>query len=132
MIERTWSVMVKNKKTYVILFLAVVFYSMVSVFSKKASAFETVFSWGFVFNYGIALAILAVYAVIWQYVLTKLPLSVAYMYKGYSYLFTIIWAVTIFGEKLSWRQILGTVIIIIGVMISQGGNAEEGAEGKHE
>lgn len=108
----------KNK--YVQLHIAILIYTLSSVFSKLASdslglnglfAFKTLIMLvGLVF-------ILAVYAVVWQQVIKNIDLSVAYVNKGISIIWTLIWAVMLFNEKLQVKNVIGALIIIIGIMV---------------
>ena len=70
----------------------------------------------FVF-YGSLILILFVYAIIWQQVLKKLPLVVAYACKGIGFIYGIIWGVVFFKEEITWNMIAGAVLVLIGVYI---------------
>ncbi len=109
-----------DKKTYILLFTAVFISSFVSVLSKMAGHYP-LFSVGFLFFYGLALLVLAGYAVVWQLSLERISLISAYMVRGLLFILIYIWSVVIFHEKLTLRQIIGAVIIGIGVLVSQNG-----------
>ncbi len=105
-----------SKLQYIILLFAIFLQSFVSVFSKLAGGSETTL--GFLLYYGGSLFILAIYSVIWQLLLEKVPLSTAYMSRALIYLFMLIWSVVIFGEGVKPTQIIGVAVILFGVYLS--------------
>lgn len=54
--------------------------------------------------------------VLWLYVLSKLPLNIAYPMQSISYVIGSILAVFIFKETISSHQIIGMVLIVAGVI----------------
>lgn len=112
-------------KKYFILQLVILIYAGSSIASKLASN-ESFFSFKFCLYYGILLLLLAIYAILWQQVLKKFPLSIAYVNKAA----TIIWSMLIghffFKEQASLFNILGALIVMIGIIIMIKG------EEKHE
>ena len=67
--------------------------------------------------YFAVLLIMAVYAVIWQQILKKLPLTVAYANKPVSLIWGMVWGTLIFKETITWNMILGAVIIFAGIYL---------------
>ena len=59
--------------------------------------------------------ILGIYAIIWQQVLKRFELSFAMSNKGIAVLFSMIWSVLIFHEKITVNNVIGLVIIIAGI-----------------
>lgn len=109
-----------KKKNWIMIQSAVFLYSIVSVCSKLAANAmknDGVFSLGFILIIGLMFLFLAIYAVIWQTVLTKSSLSVAYIHKGIGLLWTMIWSVLLFGETIHWNNILGIGIIVFGILL---------------
>lgn len=110
----------KNKKTrifdYFLLFFAVAVYSCCSLCNKLASAYP-ILSIQFVFLYGCSIMVLAVYAVLWQIILKKFELSIAYSAKPFSTILSMLWGVLIFHEEISWNMILGTGLILLGMQV---------------
>lgn len=108
------------KSKYVHLHLAIFIYTLSSVFSKVASnslgangifAVKTLMALaGLIFIQGI-------YAIIWQQIIKKIDLSVAYVNKGVTMIWTLIWSVVLFSEKLQIRDIVGTIIILMGIVV---------------
>lgn len=106
--------MVKHIKNTIFIQIAVLFFSLSSVLMKLAGAYDT-FSWPFVLLYGAALAVLAIYAVVWQMILKKTPLNIAYSNRAFSTVWNVVWGVLLFGEHLTPTRLLGTLIIIVGI-----------------
>ena len=101
---------------YFLLFFAVAFYSCCSLCNKFASAYPLL-SWEFILLYGCSLSILMIYAVIWQQVLKRFELSVAYAAKPFSTIMSMIWGVALFHEAITWNMILGAAIILLGMKV---------------
>lgn len=107
-----------KKNIYLWLISAVFISSFSSVLAKKAAQYSLL-SFQFVFFYGGALMILALYSVIWQLCLEKIELVKAYMIRGLLFVFIGIWSVVIYHEEMSLLQVLAIIIITIGVGVSQ-------------
>ncbi len=110
-----------DKKWYKILILcslvvANLFYATVGIFTKLASQQEFL-SWAYIFSFGGAVAVIGIYAILWQQIIRRTELSTAYMFKGTTIIFTMLFAYWLFGEKITWNNILGAVIIIIGIVL---------------
>ncbi len=113
----------KNAGKYIQLHLNILLFSLTSVFSKAASV---------QYNRGglsapllyvfLALMVLncGVYAVCWQMVIKKFQLSTAYAHRSVYLIWSQIWAVIIFKETLTWKNILGMLIVAIGVLVVTG------------
>ena len=67
--------------------------------------------------YGLLLVIMAVYAVLWQQILKKLPLNVAYANKAVTVIWGLIWGMIIFKEQITLNNILGAALIILGIYV---------------
>lgn len=68
--------------------------------------------------------ILAVYAVAWQQVLKKLSLSSAYANKAVTIVWGLLWGKLLFSEKIIFQNILGVLMIIMGIYIVVKSDAE--------
>lgn len=53
--------------------------------------------------------------VLWLFILTRVPLSVAYPIQSLAYVFAVFGAYFIFNEPLSFMKVAGVLLIIIGV-----------------
>lgn len=55
--------------------------------------------------------------VLWLFILTKVPLSVAYPIQSIAYVLAVVGAYFVFNEPLTVSKILGCIIIMIGVSL---------------
>ena len=94
--------------------MAVFVYSFCGVFQKFASREETL-SLLFLVFYGCSFAVLFIYAILWQLVLKKMDLSVAYSNRAVAMIWSLLWGVLFFGETLKWNQVIGALVICYGV-----------------
>ena len=108
----------KQSKARVLLLLHVLllFYSLSDVASKSAAGFDFP-SVGFVVCYGIVLLILFVYAIGWQQVIKRLPLTTAYANRGITVVWGIIWGMLFFGETITPFKLIGAAMIIAGIVL---------------
>lgn len=106
----------QNYKSYIMLQIIIAVYSLSSVCSKAAAGQE-IMSWKFLFFYGAIIFLLAVYAIVWQQVLKKIPLVTAYANKSITVIWGMIWGILIWHEKVAVNNIIGAVIIMLGVYI---------------
>lgn len=83
-------------------------------------------SFKFIMLYGAVLVILFLYAILWQQAIKNMYIVVAYANKAITVIWGIIWGALIFGENISVYNIIGAVIIVIGVivMLDEGGKEE--------
>ncbi|MCI8333556.1 MAG: hypothetical protein HFH25_03105 [Lachnospiraceae bacterium] len=108
----------------------VVLYSLVSVSSKLASRAmpsgsgsavdfikDCLLNTKLLAIYAFMLAILMIYAVIWQKLIKNVNITIMYANKS-SYIFwTQLAAIVLFHERLSFFNIAGIVVIFIGVLV---------------
>ena len=100
------------------LHVSLLFSSLSGVCSKMASGFtENVFSVSFLFWFGMVFVIMFGYAVIWQQILKRMPLTVAYANKPVGLICGMIWGSLIFGERITWRMIAGAAVIFAGIYL---------------
>ena len=90
-------------------------YACVGICTKKA-ALQSPMSWPYLLWFCGAVAIIGAYAILWQQILKRIELSTAYMFKGTTLIFTMLIAALLFGEAITLPNILGSVIIIVGII----------------
>ena len=120
-------------KTYTLLHLCIVVFSFTGVFAKAAA---NAYNAGgltnprlylFVF---LMLAVCVVYAFAWQIVIKNISLHVGYANRSVYLIWGQIWAVLIYGEHLDMKNIIGLIVVLIGVVIvTLNTNYEEEKEG---
>ena len=91
-------------------------YSLSSVCAKLAAGFDFM-GLGFIACYGGMIALLGAYAIGWQQVIKRLPLTYAYANKAVTVLWGIVWGVLLFHERVSPLKILGALIVLSGVVL---------------
>ena len=107
------------------LHISLLFSSLSGVCSKMASRYTgNIFSIEFIFWFGLVFVIMFGYAIIWQQILKRMPLTVAYANRPV----TLIWGALIFGEKVTWNMIAGAAIIFAGIYLVTGEDSEKGGE----
>ena len=79
----------------------------------------------YIIYYIAAIAVMGIYAVLWQILLEYMPLTTAYLRKGISYILLYLWAFLIFDEHISVMQWIGTAIILGGMVVTQLGENKE-------
>lgn len=114
---------------WVILHIMLAVMSLGSVCSKTASG-EKFLSFRWCLFYGLLLFILGVYAIVWQQIIKRLPLTVAYANRAVSVIWGCIFGVIFFEEKITIGKIIGGLIVIAGVILyalsdDQGGQKPE-------
>ena len=118
--------MSKNTKTILALNVLLMFFSLGGIFSKLAAK-QSFLSLKFILCYGALLLIMFVYAIGWQQIIKRLPLTMAYANRAITIVWGIIWGLLFFNEKLNVGKIIGAVIVIAGVLLY----VTESEEGEH-
>ncbi|MCD8125948.1 MAG: transporter [Clostridiales bacterium] len=107
----------KKRNVYILAFIAIFFESLTSPCLKLGGTYPFL-SLPYLAWFGAAVALLAGYAVVWQLILEHLPLTTAYLRKGISYVLVFVWAALLFQEVITVQQIVGIIVIIIGMVVS--------------
>ena len=121
----------KNVKRYLLLHFNILLFSFTGVFSKAASSWynrEGLFSLPLYLFLGLMVLNCMIYALAWQKTIKYFDLNIAYANKSVYLLWSQLWAVVIFGETLTFRNILGLLIVLIGVLVVQWDDATPGKE----
>lgn len=95
---------------------AVIIYTLSSIFSKFSSNYPLM-SPGFILFVFLDLLSLGIYAIIWQQLIKRYELSVAYANRATAIFWSMIWAALIFREGMTLSNIIGVVIVFCGVML---------------
>ena len=103
-------------KNYIFLHLIILQLSLGGVLSKFASQTDFM-SVKFCLLYGLMIANLGVYAILWQQIIKKLPLTTAFCNKAINVIWGMLWGVIVFSETISWNMLLGSAIVLIGVVM---------------
>ena len=110
----------KNKiefyKNYFYLHCLFFLYSLISVIAKTAAQLQ-ILSPKFITLCFVTLILLIIYAFFWQKILKKFSLVVAISNKGITVFWIFLWSVIFFEENIKFNNILGALIIIIGITL---------------
>lgn len=91
-------------------------FSFSPVCSKLAGQ-QAFLSVKFIFFYGLAVFILGVYALLWQQIIKRMPLTTAYANKAVTVVWGMLWGWVIFNEKITLQKCIGAAIIVCGVTL---------------
>lgn len=103
-------------KTIFALHLMLMIYSMSGICSKKAAGIPFL-SKEFCLYYGIIIALLGFYAIGWQQIIKRLPLTTAFANKAVTVVWGIIWGLLFFHESITIGKVIGAIFVIMGVVI---------------
>lgn len=115
-------------KTLFLLHILLMVYSVSGIFSKLASQYDF-FSWQFVACYAAILFLLGLYAIGWQQIIKRLPLTTAFANRAVAVVWGIIWGVVFFGESITFSKIAGAALVICGVVLFARADGKERADG---
>jgi len=103
-------------RSLIVLQILLLLYSIGGIFSKLAGQSDF-FSIRFFWLYGLVLLDMAVYAILWQQILTKIPLITAYANKAVTVIWGLIWGMIIFNETIIVQKLVGAVVIVAGIVM---------------
>lgn len=103
-------------KQILLLQAVVMIYTTSGIFAKLASG-NSFLSFKFILFYGAEMCILALYALLWQQIIKKVDLSIAYANRAMAIIWSMIWAAVIFNDSITIQNMIGVVIVLIGTMI---------------
>ena len=103
-------------KTFILLHLMLMIYSMSGICSKMAakSAFLSV---QFCFYYGMIIILLGFYAIAWQQIIKRMPLTTAFANKAVTVVWGLVWGMLFFEEHITVGKLVGAAFVIIGIVI---------------
>ena len=114
----------KKLTALIVLHVLLAVYSVSGILSKMAGK-TTFLGMDFCMYYVGIIAILGIYAVVWQQIIKVLPLTVAFANKAVTVIWGIIWGVLIFSEEVVPMQLAGALLIVIGIVLYSTDKTEE-------
>lgn len=108
--------MKKSVLTIILLNILLAFYSLSGICSKLASKAEFL-SFKFCFYYGLIILLLGIYAIGWQQIIKRLPLTTAFANKAVTVVWGLVWGALFFNEAITAGKIIGAALVIIGVIV---------------
>lgn len=103
-------------KNIVFLHLCILLFTMTTILSKVASGYSFL-SMGYILVFSVMIINLGVYAILWQQAIKHFPASVAYSNKSVTTIWTLIFSNFIFKEGITLYNIIGAIMIILGVVL---------------
>lgn len=113
-----------NIGTYFALHIMLMIYSFSGLCSKLAAG-EKFLSLKFCLYYGVLIMLLGFYAIGWQQIIKRLPLTVAFANRAVAVIWGLIWGVVFFSEKITIGKVVGAVFIICGVVMYANADKED-------
>lgn len=103
-------------KLFSLLHLLLMLYSSGGIFSKLAGA-EPFLSWGFCIFYGIVIVLLGIYAIGWQQIIKRMPLTTAFANKAVTIVWGLVWGIVFYQEALTPGKLIGCLLVMSGVVL---------------
>lgn len=116
-----------NYKILCLLHIMLMIYSISGICSKKAAAAEFL-SVEFYLYYGVIIMLLGFYAIGWQQIIKRLPLTTAFANKAVTIVWGIIWGTLFFNEPITLGKFFGAVFVILGIVLYSYSDKEKGHE----
>lgn len=115
---------------FLLMHMGFLLYSFYTVTGKIAAKYDFL-SFYFCLFYCVLIAILFVYAILWQQVLKVIPLSFATANKAATIVWGMLWSFLFFKEEISIKKIAGASIIIVGIILLSTTAKAEKEDGKY-
>ena len=113
-----------DKKVFLALHLLLLLFAGTTVLSKLAAG-EEFLSLRFCLFFGGEFVLLGLYALGWQQILKRLPLTVAYTNKAVTLVWSLVFGVLLFHESVGVKQLVGCALAVAGVALFVRADAEE-------
>lgn len=115
--------MTSRIKTLFALHLLLMVYSTSGILSKLAAGVSFL-SWEFIGLYAGVIALLGLYAIGWQQILRRMPLTTAFSNKAVTIVWGIVWGALFFSESITLGKVIGALFIIAGVILFSHADSE--------
>lgn len=113
-----------DKKVFLALHLLLLLFAGTTVLSKLAAG-EAFLSLRFCLFFGGEFVLLGIYALGWQQILKRLPLTVAYTNKAVTLVWSMVFGVLLFHERIHLKQVIGCALAVAGVLLFVKADGEE-------
>lgn len=107
---------IKRFAIFIFLQFAVMIYSVNTVVAKFVAR-ESWFSLRFISLYLLEFVVLGVYAILWQQIIKRVELSVAYANKAMTLMWSLVWGVLLFHEGVTFLKVAGVVLVMAGTVL---------------
>lgn len=85
--------------------------------ATKYTSLQNFMSMSYIISLTCVLFFMSLYALSWQQIIKRMPISDAYMFKGTSIVFVLLLSAWLFEEIITWQNIVGSIIIILGIAL---------------
>ena len=121
-------------KDFLMLQIVFLIYSFTSLSQKMASSFlpknagstqellRQLWNWKLILSAGLVVLLLGIYALLWQQVIKRFELSVAYANKAITLFWALIWGIFLFHEEITVGKVAGILLVMIGIYVLNTGN----------
>lgn len=106
----------KNFLSFLFMHLTFLVYCLYPLLGKYATRYE-LFSLPFLLLYCLVFGILFLYALLWQQVLKRFPLTTAIANKSITIIWGMIFGLILFNEAISLKMIIGAILILSGIFL---------------
>ena len=114
-------------KTLFLLHIMLMIYSMSGICSKLAAG-QKFLSFKCCLYYGLIIVLLGFYAIGWQQIIKRMPLTVAFANKAVTVAWGIVWGFIFFNEAITPGKVVGAVLVIVGILVYAIADKEENNE----
>ena len=101
---------------YISLHSIILLYSTTGIFSKLAST-TPFLSFRFCLYYGCIILLLGIYAIGWQQIIKRIPLTTAFANKAVTVVWGIVWGTLFFHEQITIGKAVGALLVVLGVVL---------------
>lgn len=115
---------INHMKIIIILHIILAIYSTSTIFSKLAAKQEFL-SLKFCIYYALIIILLGLYAIGWQQIIKRLPLTTAFANKAVTVVWGIIWGFLFFREPITLGKIIGALMVVGGIIMYAIADGEE-------
>ena len=114
----------KSVTVLIALHILLLIYSTSGIF-RKMSAGAPFLSLKFCLCYGSIIGLLGLYAIGWQQIIKRMPLTTAFANKAVTVVWGMVWGVIFFQETITPGKLIGAALVILGVVLYAGVDGEE-------
>lgn len=120
--------MIKKLRITILLHILLMGYSLSGICSKLAAR-EDFLSVKFCVYYSLIILLLGIYAIGWQQIIKRMPLTTAFSNKAVTIVWGIVWGMLFFHEKITAGNIIGAVMVLIGIVLYTQSDEKESVNG---
>ena len=118
-------------KTLIALHCMLMIYSMSGICSKLAAR-QIFLSAKFCLYYAIIILLLGFYAIGWQQIIKRIPLTTAFANKAVTVVWGIVWGRMFFQESITLGKIVGAILVVAGVALFAESDEKKVTEGAND